>query len=151
VALDTRNILGNLASLAMATGHFDAVLGYVSKQSATNGITAAIYIEDMRAIRTSGLASTSVRMELEMQVYSSTYQEPYDDIDTNLALAVDAMFTALIGDFDLGSEARNVDIFGAWGQPLRVRSGMMNLDGKEFRVFQILIPIVIDDVWDQVA
>jgi hypothetical protein len=151
VALDTRNILGNIASLAMATGYFDAVLGYVSKQAATNGITAAIYIEDMRAIRTSGLSSTSVRLELEMQVYSSTYQEPYDDIDTNLALAVDAMFTALIGDFDLGSEARNVDIFGAWGQPLRVRSGLMNLDGKEFRVFQILIPMIIDDVWDQAA
>lgn len=151
MALDTRNILGNIASLAMATGYFDAVLGYVSKQAATNGITAAIYIEDMRAIRTSGLSSTSVRLELEMQVYSSTYQEPYDDIDTNLALAVDAMFTALIGDFDLGSEARNVDIFGAWGQPLRVRSGLMNLDGKEFRVFQILIPMIIDDVWDQAA
>jgi hypothetical protein len=151
VALDTRNILGNIASLAMATGYFDAVLGYVSKQAATNGITAAIYIEDMRAIRTSGLSSTSVRLELEMQVYSSTYQEPYDDIDTNLALAVDAMFTALIGDFDVGSEARNVDIFGAWGQPLRVRSGLMNLDGKEFRVFQILIPMIIDDVWDQAA
>lgn len=151
MALDTRNILGNIASLAMATGYFDAVLGYVSKQAATNGITAAIYIEDMRAIRTSGLASTSVRLELEMQVYSSTYQEPYDDIDTNLSLAVDAMFTSLIGDFDLGGEARNVDVFGAWGQPLRVKSGYMNLDGKEFRVFQILIPIVIDDVWDQVA
>lgn len=151
MALDSRSILDNIASHAMATGHFDAVLGYVSKQSATNGVTAALYIEDIRAIRTSGLASTSVRMEVEMQIYSSTYQTPYEDIDVNLALAVDAMFTALIGDFDLGSEARNIDIFGAWGQPLRVRSGLMNLDGKEFRVFQILMPIVVDDVWTQAA
>lgn len=151
MALDIRSLLDNIASLAMATGHFEAVLGYVSKQSSTNGITAALYIEDIRAIRTSGLDNTSVRVEIEMQVYSSTYQAPYEDIDVNLALAIDAMFTSLIGDFDVGGEARNVDIFGAWGQPLRVRSGLMNLDGKEFRVFQILIPVVIDDCWAQVA
>lgn len=151
MALDSRSIMDNLASMAMATGHFEAVLGYVSKQSSTNGITAAFYIEDIRAIRTSGLASTSVRMEIEMQIYSSTYQAPYDDIDVNLAHAVDAMFTSLLADFDLGGEARNVDVFGKWGHPLRVRSGLMNLDGKEFRVFQVIIPVIIDDVWDQVA
>lgn len=151
VAIDIQSILDNVASHALATGHFEAVLGYTSKQSATNGVTAAIYIEEMKAIRTSGLASTSVRLELEMQIYSSTYLEPYNDIDAGLGRAVDALFTALIGDFDLGSEARNIDVFGAWGQPLRVRSGLMNLSGKEFRVFQVLIPIIVDDCWDQAA
>lgn len=151
MALDIRSILDNIASHALATGHLDAVLGYVSKQSSTNGVTAALYVEDIRAIRTSGLNNTTVRLEIEMQIYSSTYQAPYEDIDVNLALAVDAMFTALIGDFDLGGEARNIDIFGAWGQPLRVRSGLLNLDGKEFRVFQILIPVIVDDLWAQTA
>lgn len=151
MSLDIQSIMDNVASHALATGHFDAVLGYVSKQSPTNGITAAIYVEDIRAVRTSSLVNTTIRVELEMQVYSSTYQEPYDSIDTNLVHATDAMFTALIGDFDLGGEARNIDIFGAHGQPLRVRSGYMNLSGKEFRVFQLLVPIIIDDVWSQAA
>lgn len=151
MAIDIQNILDNIASHALATGHFDAVLGYVSKQSSTNGITAALYVEDIRAIRTSGLDNTSIRLEIEMQIYSSTYQAPYDGIDVNLTLAADAMFTALIGDFSLGGEARNIDVFGAWGQPLRVRSGFMNLDGKEFRVFQITIPVLVDDAWAQAA
>jgi hypothetical protein len=151
MAIDIQSILDNVASHALATGHFEAVLGYSSKQSSTNGITAAIYVEDIRAIRTSGLSTTTVRLELEMQIYSSTYQEPYNDIDANLVKATDALFTALIGDFDLGGEARNIDVFGAHGQPLRVRSGLMNLSGKEFRVFQIIIPIIVDDCFDQAA
>jgi hypothetical protein len=151
VSLDIQSILDNVASHAMTTGHFDAVLGYVSKQSPTNGITAAIYVERIAPIRSSGLANTSVRLELEMQIYSSTYMEPYDGIDANLVRATDAMFTNLIGDFDLGSEARHVDVFGAHGRGLDVRSGYLNLDGKEFRVFQIIIPIIVDDVFEQAA
>lgn len=151
MALDIQSILDNIASHALATGHFDTVLGYVSKQSPTNGISAAMYVEDIRPIRSSGLNNTSVRLEIEMHIYSSTYMAPYDGIDVNLTLATDAMFTAVIGDFELGGEARHVDIFGAHGAPVRVRAGMMNLDGKEFRVFQLTIPVVIDDVWAQAA
>lgn len=151
MALDIQSILDNVASHAMSTGHLDAVLGYVSKQSPTNGITAAIYVERMLPLKTSGLANTTVRVDLEMQIYSSTYMEPYDGIDANLALATDAVFTNFIGDVELGGEARHIDIFGAYGKALEVRSGYLNLDGKELRVFQITIPVIVDDVWPQSA
>ena len=149
--IDIQNILDNVATHIMATGYFDTVLGYESKQSPSTGLSAALYVEDIRPIRTSGLANTSIRMELELRLYSSTYQEPYEGIDTTLVRATDAVFTAVISDFDLGSEARHVDIFGAYGQPVRVRSGYINLNGMEFRVFQITLPIVVDDVWPQAA
>ncbi len=151
MAIDIQNILDNVASHMMSTGHFDAVIGYVSKQSPSTGISAALYVEDIQPIRSSGLSNTSIRLELEIQIYSSTYQEPYDTIDSNLVRAVDAVFTNLIGDFDLGSEARHVDVFGAHGGNVRVRTGYMNLDGAEYRVFQIRLPIVVDDVWAQAA
>jgi hypothetical protein len=149
--IDIQNILDNVASHIMATGYFDAVLGYESKQSPSTGLSAALYVEDLRPIRSSGLANTSVRLELELRLYSSTYQEPYEGIDTTLVRATDAVFTAVIGDFDLGSEARHVDIFGAHGQSVRVRSGYINLSGAEFRVFQVTVPVIIDDCWPQSA
>lgn len=151
MSLDIQSILDNVASHAMSTGHLDVVLGYVSKQQPTNGITAAIYVERINPIKSSGLSNTSIRLELEMQIYSSTYQEPYDGIDANLVRATDAVFTNFIGDFDLGGESRHIDIFGAHGRGLEVRSGYINLDGKEFRVFQIMIPIIVDDIWEQAA
>lgn len=149
--IDIQNILDNVASHIMATGYFDTVLGYESKQSPSTGLNAALYVEDIRPIRTSGLNNTSIRLELELRLYSSTYQEPYESIDSILVKATDAVFTAVIGDFDLGGEARHVDIFGAYGQPVRIRSGYINLSGQEYRVFQVTVPIVVDDVWPQAA
>lgn len=149
--IDIQNILDNVASHILATGYFDTVLGYESKQSPSTGLNAALYVEDIRPIRSSGLANTSIRLELEIRLYSSTYQEPYETIDSVLVQATDAVFTNIIGDFSLGSEARHVDIFGAYGQPVRVRSGYINLNGTEFRVFQITAPIVVDDIWPQAA
>lgn len=151
MTLGIQSILDNVASHAMSTGYLDNVLGYMSKQSPTNGITAAIYVENIQPIKSSGLSNTSIRIELEMQIYSSTYQEPYDGIDAGLVMATDAVFTNFISDFDLGGESRHIDIFGAHGRGLQVRSGYFNLDGKEFRVFQIIIPIIVDDVWAQAA
>jgi hypothetical protein len=149
MALDIQSILDNVASHAMSTGHLDVVLGYISKQSPTNGITAAIYVERITPIKSSGLNNTSIRIDLEMQIYSSTYMEPYDGIDANLVRAVDAVYTNFIGDIELGGEARHIDIFGAYGRALDVRSGYLNVTGKELRVFQIIIPIIVDDVWPQ--
>lgn len=151
MAIDIQSILDNVASHAMSTGHLDGVLGYVTKQSPTNGITAAIYVESITPIKSSSLINTSIRLELEMQIYSSTYIEPYDTIDSNLVQAADAVYTNFIADFDLGGEARHLDIFGAYGRPMELRSGYLNLDGKELRVFQFRIPIIVDDVWPQAA
>lgn len=151
MALDIDGILNVVATHAQNTGWFQTVVEHPSKQSATNGITAGVWIERIDPIKSSGLSSVSVRLELEMHVVGSTMAEPYDDIDTNLTKAVDALFTAYIGDFELGGEARHIDVFGAYGQPLGIRVGYLNSSGREVRVFQIRIPIIINDVWDEVA
>lgn len=149
MALAINEILDVIVSHAQATGYFQTINEHESKQSQTNGLSAAVWIEKITPIRSSGLNSTSARLELEMRIYSSTYMDPYDDIDSNLALAVDALFTAYLGDFELGGTSRHIDIFGAHGQGLEVRVGYINADGKEFRVFQIRLPIIINDLWAQ--
>lgn len=149
MALGINEILDVIVSHAQATGHFQTVNEHESKQSQTNGISAAVWIEKLTPVRSSGLASTTVRLELELRLYSSTYMDPYDDIDSNLVIAADALFSAYIGDFDLGSTSRQIDIFGAYGQPLEARAGYINVDGKEFRVLQVRLPIILNDVWAQ--
>lgn len=151
MSLDINGILDVIVTHAQNTGYFEVVLEHQSKQSPTNGLTAGVWVERIDPVKSSGLASTSIRLELEMQLFSSTYMEPYDDIDSRLTEAVDTLFTAYIGDFSLGAEARHIDIFGAYGQGLGVRAGYINLDGKELRVFQIRIPIIVDDVWTQAS
>ncbi len=149
MALDINGILDVIVTHAQSTGHFQTVNEHESKQASTNSITAGVWVERIDPIKSSGLNSTSVRLELEMRILGSTMTEPQDDIDSNMTLAVDDLFTAFIGDFELGGEARHIDIFGAHGQPLGVRVGYLNVDGREMRVFQIRIPIIINDVWDE--
>lgn len=151
MALDINGILDAVVTHAQTSGYFLVFNEYESKQSSTNGITGEVWVERITPIRSSGLNNTSIRVELQMRVYANTMAEPYDDIDSNLTLAVDAYFTNLIGDFDLFGEARHIDIFGAHGRPLEVETGYINKDGREFRVFQIRIPVIVDDIWTQAA
>lgn len=149
MALNIDSILDTIVSHAQNTGWFQTIVEHESKQQNTNGLTAGVWIERIDPIKSSGLTSASVRLELEMRIFSNTAAEPYDDIDSNLTKAVDDLFTAYIGDFDLGGEARHIDVFGMYGPGLGVRVGYINMMGRELRVFQIRIPIILNDIWDQ--
>lgn len=149
MALDIQGILDVICSHALGTGYFESVNQYESKQSPGNGISGAVWVDRVTPVKTSGLANTSIRMELAFRLYSSTYSEPYDDIDPNLMRALDTLMRAYCGDFEVDGQVRHIDIFGAHGSPLESRSGYMNLDGKEFRVFTIRLPLIIDDLWSQ--
>lgn len=149
MALDIQGILDVISSHALSTGYFESVNQYESKQSPGNGISGAVWVNRVTPVRTSGLANTSIRLELTFRLYSSTYIEPYDEIDPNLTRALDTLMRAYCGDFEVGGQVRHIDIFGAYGNPLETRSGYMNLDGKEFRVFSITLPLIIDDLWSQ--
>lgn len=149
MALDIQGILDVICSHAMSTGYFESVNQYESKQSPSNGISGSVWVNRVTPVRSSGLATTSIRLELNFRLFSSTYIEPYDDIDPNLTLALDALLRAYCRDFEVGGQIRQIDIYGAYGHPLESRSGWLNIGGKELRVFSIQLPLIIDDLWSQ--
>lgn len=149
MALDIQGILDVISSHAMSTGYFESVNQYESKDSPGNGISGAVWVDRIYPVKTSSLMNTTVRLDLLFRIYSSTYIQPYDDIDPQLTRTLDTLMRAYCGDFEVGGKVRHIDIFGAYGSPLETRSGYMNLDGKEFRVFTIRIPLVVDDLWAQ--
>lgn len=149
MALNTQAILNIIVSHALSTALFDAVNQHESKQSPGNNLSASVWVERITPVKSSGLASTSIRLELTVRLYSGALTEPYDDIDPNLTNALDVLMRAYCGDFELGSQVRHIDIYGAYGAPLESRSGYLNLDGKEFRVFSVRLPMIINDLWTQ--
>lgn len=149
MAINIQGILDVIVSHALSIGYFESVNQHEPRQSPGNGITASVWIERVTPVKTSGLANTSARIELTVRMYSSTYSDPYDDTDASLMTALDALMSAYCGDFEVGGQARHVDIFGAYGTPLETRSGWINQDGKEFRVFSIRLPLIVDDLWSQ--
>lgn len=149
MALDIAGILNAMVSHAQNTGYFQQVNQHESKQSAFEGLTCEIWVEMVNPVKTSGLDTTSIRIQFEVRMYAGTMSEPYDDVDSNLVIAMDALMRAYTGDFTLGGIVRHIDIFGAYGQGIQARTGFINHDGKEFRVFSINVPMIVDDLWDQ--
>lgn len=149
MALDINSILAAMVSHAMGTGYFQQVNEHESRQSAFEGLTCEIWVEQIDPVKTSGLATTSIRVQFQVRLYNGSLSEPYDDLDSALVTALDALMREYMGDFTLDGLVRHVDVFGAYGMGVRARSGYINHDGKEFRVFSVNVPLICDDLWDQ--
>jgi hypothetical protein len=146
-----RAIADVVVSYALASGLFDAVNGHEPKSAPGNGVTCGVWASDIAPVQSSGLASVSVRLALTMRFYTPMITYNSDEIDPRMVDAVDTMMTAFIGDFNLGGSSRNIDIFGHDGEQLKATPGYINQDNKLYRTFDILIPIIINDAWTEVA
>jgi len=90
MTLGAAGIVAAVASHAKATGHFERVLAHEPKSAPGNGLTCAIWWQDLRPVAAaSGLQATSVRLELQVRAYQNMLAEPQDDIDTDLLEAID--------------------------------------------------------------
>ncbi|MFE2346485.1 hypothetical protein [Kitasatospora cineracea] len=152
MALDIDSILDRIVSHALASGFFEQVNGHEPENAPGAGLTAAVWVDHVQpALSSSGLNSSSALLVFNVRLFTRMRQEPQDGIDPALMKALDVLFTAYAGDFELGGDARMVDLRGAEGAPLSARAGYLNQDQQLFRVFTITLPVIINDAWDEVA
>ncbi|MEV7389626.1 hypothetical protein [Streptomyces sp. NPDC091215] len=151
MSLDLTTILNAVEGHALASGYFDAVNGHEPLSPPTSGVTCAVWTEQIGPARgTSGLDSTSARLALFVRLYMPMAQLPSDAIDPNMMAAIDALLAAYSGDFELGGLVREVDLLGSYGDPLSGRAGYLKTSGVDYRVFTITLPLVVNDLWEQV-
>jgi hypothetical protein len=152
MALDIRTILDAVESHALASGFFSAVNGHEPKSAPQSGLTCAVWVEQIGPARgSSGLDSTSARLALNVRLYTPMVSEPEDAIDPDMMTALDALMAAYSGDFELDGLVRQVDLLGAYGDPLSARAGYLTTSGNEYRVLTITLPLIVNDLWEQVA
>ncbi|WP_405531501.1 hypothetical protein OG592_26990 [Streptomyces avidinii] len=149
MTLNITGILDATVSHAMGLGRFEQVNGHEPANAPGLGLTAAVWVNDIVPVRSSGLGTTSVALAVNVRLYTSTQSEPADAIDPALVAAVDDLCAAYIDDFTLDGLVRHVDIFGAYGQPLLVRAGYIQQAGSIYRVITITLPLIVDDLWEQ--
>lgn len=153
MAIESQDIVDRLASHAMTTGMFDRVNTHEPKSKPGRGLTCAIWVDRIEPARgRAGLASTTARVVLNVRVYTNMLQNPQDAIDPNVMNAVDKLFEAYSGDFQLGNENRWIDLLGATqGHPLFSQSGYINIDNVVMRVMTITVPVIVENAWTQAA
>jgi hypothetical protein len=150
--LDGGALMTGVADHALRSGLFERVNGHEPKNAPGNGLTAAVWVDTIDPVAlASGLAATAARVAVMLRIYSSMLQEPQDAIDPNVVSAASALMASFSGDFDLGGQVRNVDLLGQHGVGLRAQAAYLEQDRKHYRVMTVTVPLIINDVWNQVA
>ena len=94
----------------------------------------------------SGLDAITGQVTLMVHVWSPAMQRPLDSIDPEVLGAVSALMGAFAGGFTLSGTVRNIDLAQMGAQP-----GYVDFEGKQLRTAVITLPIIIDDMWAEVA
>lgn len=138
-------------SRVLATGLFETVGGDLTHMPG-QGLRAAVWLDYGEPIReASGLASVTIRMDLFIRMYGPVHSQPLDEIDPTMLRALDALGKAYVGGFTLDGLVRNVDIFGAHGRRMSWKAGYLDVQEGTCRVLTLTLPLVVNDVWDEVA
>jgi len=146
-------IFDAVVSDAQASGYFTKVNQHEPKRKVGGSrLTAAVWVQTIDPVAlASGLASTSARIVFMLRIYTSMTQEPQDMIDPQMLKATSNMMRRYHSDFDFGGTIRNVDLLGHFGLALSATAGYLEQDNTMFRVMDIVIPCIVNDVWPQVT
>jgi len=146
-------IFDAVVSDAQASGYFTKVNMHEPKRKPGGSrLTAAVWVQSIDPIAlASGLASTSARLLFMLRIYTSMTMSPEDMIDPQMMKACSNLMRRYHSDFDFGGTIRNVDLLGHFGIALTATAGYLEQDGTMFRVMDLLIPCIVNDVWPQVT
>lgn len=143
------DLMAAITSVAQTLGVFNVVTSH-EPVNAVSGWTAALWLQDIAPCRgESGLNMTSLRVEFTFRIYSTAVTEPKDEVDPQLASATAKMIAALSAGFTFGDTVHGVDLLGAYGTPLKGKAGYLSVATGPYRVMDITIPVVVDDVFEQ--
>ncbi len=152
MSLNTAATINALESHLLATGLFRRVNTHEPKNAPDTGLTAALIVSAINPDQSSGLQATSAVVVYQARLYLGMLNEPQDAIDPSMITAVDTVFTALTGDFELGGNARAIDLLGmTGGGGLSATAGYVTVDTTMYRIMDITIPVIHNDVWTQTA
>jgi hypothetical protein len=143
-------ILKALATHAKKLGVFQSVMQYEPTTELPLGeaVTLAVWGGPIRPVITSGLDAFSWRVEIVGRIFTNSMAKPMDRIDPRLFRATSVFLSSLAGNFDLGGQIRHVDFLGSSGDGVNGTPGYVEISGKHYRIMDLRIPLILNDVMD---
>lgn len=144
------SLVSHVESVSMTTGQFRRVNLHEPKSAPGSGLTNAIWVQSIEPVAgASGLASSSGYVVLTSRIYLNMLVKPEDGIDPRIMTAATTLIGAYSADFTLGGTVRNIDLLGEYGEKLRGHAGYLQVDNGMNRIFDITLPCIVNDMWDQ--
>ncbi|KJK44440.1 hypothetical protein UK23_29515 [Lentzea aerocolonigenes] len=151
MSLDIKVPLERMQSMVKKLALFEQVNLSEPKSAPGKGLNFAFFLQRIAPVPSqSGQASTTGLVVFTGRIYSNMLQKPESALDIQMALAAAKVIEAFSGDIDLGDAIRYVDLLGMTGTALSGQGGYLQIDSGMFRIFDITIPLVVNDIWNQV-
>jgi hypothetical protein len=156
MALDVTAIMNGITDPMLRSGLFRKVNRHepksspVTKVAGQAGLVAAVWVQRVRPVLSSGLASTTALVVMQVRLYTSMLSEPADEIDPEMLTATSKLLQIFSGDFELDGNVRNIDLLGANGIPLEAQAGYLTISKEPLRIMDITLPLIVNDVWEQI-
>ena len=133
-----------LESKLKESGYFAHVQIGEPKSPPGQRFTAALFMSSISPWLT--LATLCAVYIVQLRIFDDMLREPQEDVEIKMAILVDDIMNDIAGEFDLGANISYIDFGGVHGTPLTVRWGYLDVGGKMFRIADITIPLVVNDV-----
>ena len=155
MAFNIKATLDAISSHIARTGYVNDVrIGEpVSPPDAVDKMHAAIYMASAGVVSLT-LSTTIEVHSVVVRLYRRAAFGQGDDagqVEAEMALAVSQVTSNLVGEFDLGSTMRNIDIAGQYGQSLSATWGYVTIGNTVFRTVDLTVPLVVDESATQAA
>lgn len=151
MAFNSDTAVNYILTGAAKTGMFENLVAHEPGAAPSKtGLTAGCWVSTYEPA-TSGLNSVSMRLTMQLRIFHLLARgKAQDSVDTKVMKGVDAVLNYYIGHFQGLTGSRYVDVFGADGEMLRAALGYAEQDGTRFRIADVFIPLVINDVYSEV-
>lgn len=143
-------LVDKIVSHAKSLGVFRSVNFHEPKGQPGSGLRYGVWADIIQPVgAASGLSSTSGVVTVQGRIYGNALTKPEDDVDPRIMTAAVTLIGAYSGDFNFGATVRNVDLLGMYGRSLMAQAGYATIAQTTYRIMDIIIPVVINDLWSQ--
>jgi len=145
-------LISNVVSGAQQLGIFEEVLTHEPKSKPQKNMTMAFWLTSIKpSAKKSGLASTAGCVTFNSRIYISFLAKPEDQVEANLLTATSTLISQYSSAFSFGGTVIDVDLLGSESAGLSAQFGYVEIGGTNFRTSNIVVPVIIDNLWTQEA
>tara|TARA_Y100000310_G_scaffold272301_1_gene287186 strand:+ start:118 stop:585 length:468 start_codon:yes stop_codon:yes gene_type:complete len=153
-AFKIRSTLVSMQSKLAAMGNvYHAQIGEPMKPFTPSGsskrVAAAVWMNDWNPTLTLATSVEVFVVTVRLHVDALKFDE--EQIELDLADTVNEFTTDVQQDFDLGATIRNVDIGGEMSEGMSTAWGRVTIAGEQYRVADVIVPMIVNDVATQAA
>lgn len=139
-----------LRSDALSLKVFDAVGNHEPTAQPGKGLYLSLTLASIEPMpAASGMAATSGKVVISAKIWANATTRarrlPLDELDPEVLGAAASLMAIFSGGFTLGGTVRDVDLMSMTAAAVWVDFG----GGTEYRVIDITVPVIINDLFEQ--